>query len=290
MMPDEVPLTETNTAGRGSRELIVRASADDRREWLADAPIVAALARRHIVHVGVADARHPYKVVRRDLSGTFLMACCEGAGRVWLDGRWQRFSEGQACVAPPHAVHAYGSIPGQRWEFVWVRYQEPAGRRPIVAASSPLLVAFEGRPLRAAVVGLFHEAGGAGEAAQLDRWVELIEAYVRGFTHPWRKDDRLHRLWETVAADLAAEWSVEKLAREVGLSSQQLRRLCVQQLGRKPAEQLAWLRVRQAAALLANGREKIETVARAVGYRSAFTFSKTFRRFTGSRPSEYRAT
>jgi transcriptional regulator GlxA family with amidase domain len=41
--------------------------------------------------------------------------------------------------------------------------------------------------------------------------------------------------------------------------------------------------------MLARVRDKIETIARAVGYRSAFTFSTTFRRFTGRRPSEYRS-
>lgn len=289
-MSDAEPLTETNTAGRGTREQVVRASADDRRAWLVDAPVCTALSRHHIAHVGVAEARHPYRVVRRDLSGTFMMACCRGEGRVWLDGRWQKFGAGQACIAPPHAVHAYGTVPGRTWDFVWVRYREPEGRRPIVTASSPVLAAFDGQALRAAAEGLHHEAGGAAEPAQLERWVELIEAYVRKFTHPWREDDRLHRLWAAVEADLTAAWSVEQLARRAGLSSQQLRRLCVQHLGRKPAEQLAWLRIRRAATLLGTSREKVATVARAVGYQSAFAFSSTFRRLTGCRPSEYRDT
>jgi AraC-like DNA-binding protein len=288
MSAEDLPLQEINTAGRGSREFVVRAGSGDRRPWLARAPVCAALAGRHIAHVGWADARHPYRVVRRDLSGTFLMACTAGEGRVWLDGKWQKFCERQACLAPPHVVHAYGSVPGKRWEFAWVRYQEPAGRRPIVAASSPLLAAFDGQALGAAVKGLYHEASGAASVAQMDRWVELIENYVHTFIHPWREDDRLHRLWEAVAADLAADWSVQRLATHVGLSDQQLRRLCVKHLGRKPAEQVAWLRVRHAASMLASGREKVETVARAVGYRSAFTFSTTFRRLTGCLPSDYR--
>lgn len=287
-MKNDIPHLETDMAGSKSRERVVRANVDDRREWLAGAPVCMALAARHIAHVGVAEARHPYEVVRRDLSGTFMMACCAGEGRVWLDGRWQQFRKGQACVAPPHAVHAYGSVPGKSWEFVWIRYQEPAGRRPLVAASSPMLAAFDGQALRAAVIGLYCEAGGFAAASPMEAWVELIEHYGRQFTHPWREDDRLRHLWETVAADLSADWSVEKLALRVGLSSQQLRRLCQKHLGRKPGEQLAWLRIRQAAALLAAGNEKVEGVARLVGYRSAFTFSSTFKRLTGCRPSEYR--
>jgi len=287
-MKNDIPLKETNIAGRGTREWVVRGNSGDQRDWLANAPLCAALAQRHIVHVGVAEACHPYRVVRRDLGGTFLMACTGGEGRVWLDGRWRKISAGEACLAPPHAVHAYGTVPDQPWKFAWVRYQEPAGRRPMVTVSSPVLAVFDGQPLMAAVMGLFHEASGGGGASPEDAWISLIEYYVRQFTHLWREDDRLRQLWEAVEADLAADWSVERLAGCVGLSSQQLRRLCRQQLGRKPAEQIAYLRIRKAATLLTGGKEKIDTIAHAVGYRSSFSFSSAFKRFLNCRPSEYR--
>ncbi|MGH7956482.1 MAG: AraC family transcriptional regulator [Opitutaceae bacterium] len=288
-MKNDLPQSEKNICGRGSRERIVVGGADDTRDWLAHAPICEALGRRTIAHVGVAEVCHPYEVVRRDLSGTFVMACCAGEGNVWLDGRWQTFRAGFACIAPPHVVHAYRAVPGRRWEFVWVRYREPPQRRPIVSASSPMLAAFDGEALRAAVLGLYHEASGSGAPALMDAWAELIEQYVCLFTHPWREDDRLQKLWDEVAADLSHDWSVEELARRAGLSSQQLRRICVHQLGRKPAEQLAWLRIRTSAALLSREHAKIESIALAVGYRSAYRFSTTFRRLTGCRPSEYRA-
>ena len=124
--------------------------------------------------------------------------------------------------------------------------------------------------------------------ALMDAWVELIQQYVERFVHPWRDDDRLASLWRAVAGDLSRHWTVGELARRAGMSSQQLRRLCRHSIGRTPGEHLAYLRVRHAAALLSGTTEKIATIATLCGFRSAFTFSSTFKRMTGCLPSSYR--
>ena len=58
-------------------------------------------------------------------------------------------------------------------------------------------------------------------------------------------------------------------------------------MGRPPRQQLIWLRMRHAAALLAHGDAKVETVAARVGYQNPFVFSRTFKRVMGWPPSEY---
>src|SRR5688500_3801590 len=116
----------------GTTERVVRASLTDVREWLAGAPVCVALAPHGIVHVGTAEVVHPYEVRRPDLSGTFVMACTAGEGRVWLEGNWQPMRAGTACLAPPHAFHAYRALPRKPWHIAWVRYQEPEGAPPLV--------------------------------------------------------------------------------------------------------------------------------------------------------------
>jgi AraC-like DNA-binding protein len=288
MSRNRIHLSETTVAGAGTREWLVRADAADVRPWLAGAPVCAGLARRGIVHVGVAEATHPYRVVRPHLSGTFLMACFDGAGRVLLDGQWRVCRAGMACLAPPHVAHAYSVLPRGRWGIAWVRYQEPAGQRPIVSASSPLLAAFDAEPLRAAIMGLYHEARGPAIPALADRWVELIDQYVLRFAQPWREDDRLRRLWEEVAAHLADPWPLARLAQRAGLSVDMLRRLSRRALGRSPKQHVTFLRMERAAMLLAASSDKVETIAREVGYENAFVFSNKFKQWTGVRPSEYR--
>ena len=270
-------------------ERVVRTSRADERDWLAHAPVCAALAQHGIVHVGIAEVVHPYGVKRPDLSGTFVMVCLRGEGRVLLEGEWQPMRAGMACLAPPHAFHAYRAVPRKPWHIGWVRYQEPEGTPPMVHARAPVLAAFDGAPLVAAIEGLHAEACGASAPAAMQMWCDLIEHYASTFAAPWRTDDRLRDVWHAVMQDLAQDWSLSRLANLAGISAKQLRRLCQQSLGRTPAQQVTALRVRQSVHLLTTTDDKVESIAHQVGYQSLFTFSHTFKKVTGGRPSEYRS-
>jgi AraC-like DNA-binding protein len=276
------------TQASQTTERVVRSSRDDVRDWLVDAPVCTALARHGIVHVGVAEVVHPYEVRRPDLSGTFIMACTGGEGRVWLEGKWQPMRAGHACLAPPHAFHAYRALPRKGWHIAWVRYQEPEGSLPIVNARAPVLAAFDGGPLAAAIEGLHREASGTASPAAMQLWSDLIQHYARTFAEPWRTDDRLRDVWQAVAHDLASDWSLPKLAHTAGMSTKHFTRLCQQSLGRTPAQHITTLRLQRAVQFITTTDDKIEAIAREVGYKSLFTFSHTFKKFTGSRPSEYR--
>lgn len=262
---------------------------EDTREWKVRAQECPALGLHHIAHVGVADAAAPYEMVRMDLSGTYLLSCVSGRGRIFLDGRWQLCREGWACLAPPHALLAFQAVPDARWEFSWVRYQQPAGQKPIMSSSSPALARFEPLPLRSAILGLYHELESGAAPATIHHWVEIIHTYVLRFARPWQTDDRLGHLWEHVSQRLHEPWTLERLARHCHLSTEHLRRLCRRELGRSPMHHVIFLRMQHAAKLLATTDDKVETVATAVGYENPFVFSTTFKKWVGWRPSDYRA-
>ncbi len=271
------PLSETHILGA------------DTREWKVRAQECPPLSGHHIAHVGVANAVAPYEMVRMDLSGTYLLSCFGGKGRILLDGRWQLCKEGWACLAPPHAQLAFRAEPGTKWEFTWVRYQQPAGQKPIITASSPALARFEPEPIRCAVLGLYHEMKNQVAPTAVTHWVEIIHTYVVRFARPWQSDDRLGHLWEHVATRLGEHWTLERLAQKCHLSTEHLRRLCRRELGRSPMNQVIYLRMQLAAKLLATTDDKVETVAHEVGYENPFVFSTTFKKWVGWRPSDYRA-
>jgi AraC-like DNA-binding protein len=276
-MPLPAQLAETHTVG------------PDTQEWKVRAQECPALALHHIAHVGVADAAAPYEMVRMDLSGTYLLSCSAGRGQILLDGRWQLCREGWACLAPPHALLAFRAVKGTRWEFTWVRYQQPPEQKPIISASSPALARFDPLPLRAAVRGLIAEMQSQTAPMAVPLWTELVHTYVTRFARPWQTDDRLGHLWEHVAARLDEPWSLDRLARYCHLSTEHLRRLCRRELGRSPMHHVIFLRMRHAAKRLAATDDKIETIAGEVGYANPFVFSTTFKKWVGWRPSDYRA-
>lgn len=277
MPHQEHPLSETTILGAQTRLRKVSA---------AECP---SLANRHIAHVAVANAASPFEMVRLDLSGTYMLACFGGSGRILLDGRWQAVKAGWATVAPPHVLLAFRADPGKTWDIAWVRYQQPADQKPVMSSSSPALAKFDPEPLRHAVLGLWHEMQSRTAPSALVHWVEVIHYYVTSFARPWQMDDRLGSLWEHVAVRLEEEWTLDRLTSFSHTSSEHLRRLCRREMGRSPMNQVIYLRMQSAAKLLADTDMKVEVVAHKVGYQNAFVFSSTFKKWVGWRPSEYRS-
>jgi AraC-like DNA-binding protein len=282
-------LVETHRVGPGSRLWTVRASPADTRRFLAGSPVCPNLALHRIAHVGVADVVAPFRIVRTRQSGTYFLACLGGEGRVLVDGRWRVCRAGLAYLMPSGILTAFHALARPRWQFCWVRYEMVPERRLLVSTSSPVLARFDAGPLRSAILGLHDECRGRAGVVAMHHWVELIDHYVRAFAQPLEMEPRLARLWEKVSEQLAQEWPLQRLAREAGLSSEHLRRLCLQQLGRSPVHQVIHLRMRRAADLLSSSPEKIESIAAAVGYRNPYTFSATFKKWIGWPPSEHRA-
>jgi len=280
-------LSETDIRSHKAKTWVVRADATDQRLWLANAPTCGAFAHYHIRHAGAAHMPAPFEIVRTKLSGSYFLACSGGEGRVRIDGRWVRCRPGMAVLLPPGALHAFHTSPDKSWDVCWVRYQEEAGQKPLATAAVPVLAQYDAEPLRLAILGLHRECTTHAAAGLAERWVELIHRYVTRFSQPATVDARLWQLWQKVSASLDAAWTVTDMARDVHLSEKQLQRLCIQGIGRTPRQQLIWLRMRQAAELLLNSDDKIETIANRVGYQNPFVFSSTFKRVMGCSPSEY---
>jgi len=140
-------------------------------------------------------------------------------------------------------LNAFHMVKGRRWNFCWVRFDEPPNQQPSIAATSPRLAKFGAKPLQHAILGLLEDCLGGGTPETIHHWVELIHDYVHAFARPWQCDDRLSQLWEKVAAHLDAKWNVDQLAQVAHVSSEHLRRLCNRELGRSPMHHVTFLRM-----------------------------------------------
>jgi AraC-like DNA-binding protein len=86
----------------------------------------------------------------------------------------------------------------------------------------------------------------------------------------------------------AYDWTLERLAREAGISRSVLAARFTVLVGHPPMQYLARWRVQLAARLLADGLAKVSAVGRDVGYRSEAAFSRAFKRISGASPAEWR--
>jgi AraC-like DNA-binding protein len=86
----------------------------------------------------------------------------------------------------------------------------------------------------------------------------------------------------------AHDWTIEALAREVGLSRSALAERFTQFVGQPPMQYLANWRMQLAANHLVSGMDSIAEVADRVGYESEAAFSRAFKKAVGTPPSQWR--
>ncbi|MEZ5583461.1 MAG: AraC family transcriptional regulator [Candidatus Competibacteraceae bacterium] len=84
-------------------------------------------------------------------------------------------------------------------------------------------------------------------------------------------------------------WTVDDLAREVGLSRSALHERFMKFLGIPPMQYLASWRVQLGARLLRESNCKVATIALDVGYDSEAAFSRAFKRLVGMPPAAWRS-
>jgi AraC-like DNA-binding protein len=83
-------------------------------------------------------------------------------------------------------------------------------------------------------------------------------------------------------------WTLERLARDVGISRSTLADRFTQFVGQPPMRYLAHWRMQLAARLLSDGTAKVSAVALDVGYDSEAAFSRAFKKIVGMAPAAWR--
>ena len=96
-------------------------------------------------------------------------------------------------------------------------------------------------------------------------------------------------LLDRMRADLAASWTVARMAKESRMSTRTFLRRFTEATGQTPGDWLAAERVNEAKRLLCQGQAAMEAIAMAVGFGSAHTLRHHFRSKVGLSPGEYRA-
>ena len=253
------------------------------REFLIHPDYCPAMKRYAIGLAGISLAGPDFRFVRHKPTRGQILVCFRGNGRVLVDGKWQRCAAGHAYITPPKQLHAY--ISSGDWEVGWLGYNHGQIGKGATDILSPLLIDIDPRPLEHALWGLHQEISSYREPAMVDHWGEILGTLGIRILEPYRSS-RLWRLWLMVQADLSHAWTLTKLAEMSGFSAEHLRRLCQNENGCSPMQQVSRLRMQQALSLLGGGYS-VEAVARTVGYENAFAFSTAFKRIIGDSPSSF---
>ena len=126
-------------------------------------------------------------------------------------------------------------------------------------------------------------------------FVEVVRRYLAGLPAEetgWLAGLRDHSVGRALAClheRPGDDWTLEKLAKAVGLSRSALAERFAHFVGDPPMQYLTRWRMQVAARLLADGQAKVSTVALQVGYDSEAAFSRAFKKAAGVPPAAWRS-
>lgn len=100
-------------------------------------------------------------------------------------------------------------------------------------------------------------------------------------------DKRIGAGIRAMHADPAQSWTVQGLAKHIGMGRTSFSVRFKKSVGVAPLEYLTRLRMMLASDRLINSQDAVNVVAEAVGYESESAFSKAFKRYSGCSPRRY---
>ena len=139
-------------------------------------------------------------------------------------------------------------------------------------------------------------AGGESVLAKLSElmFIEVVRRHLEALPPVqagWLaglRDPSVGKALSLIHRSPARNWTIEELARDVGLSRSVLAERFADLVGLPPMHYLAKWRMQIASELLSGGSTNIATVAAETGYGSEAAFSRAFKKMVGVRPSAWR--
>lgn len=208
----------------------------------------------------------------------------------------------ELCAAMDLGLRTWGNRLGGQVLMLTGTYQSASEVSRLLLGALPPAIVLSESDWECPVLGLLGVELGrdrAGQEVVLDRLLDLvvIEALRAWSAQPGPGiparfgadlDPVVGPALELLQQDPARDWTVATLAAEVGISRAALARRFTDLVGVPPMAYLTQWRLATAADLLRESTDTIASVARKVGYGSAFALSTAFKRDRGVSPHHYR--
>jgi len=231
----------------------------------------------------------------RVLGAYALVYVVRGGGR-FADARGTRrtIRDGDLLLLFPEIAHAYGPVPGRRWDEIYIVFEGPVfdlwRRRGILSPAEPVQhlepVSFWRRRLEDLL---------AADLSPLERVCRLQATLAQVLAQPTHDLSRardaawLERAQAALTSGLGNELDLTAAARGLGMSPETFRKRFVRLARIPPGRYRATALIEVACRLLHEGVLSLKEIAARLGFSDAFHFSRRFKQITGRTPSQYRA-
>ena len=214
---------------------------------------------------------------------------CVISGRGMLLGKTELdLRANTLCLMPPNVPHHERGAPVL--DIIWMGFRSTR----LKARDLKEAVSVSSRPLREFVesVWRFSARQGIGIGPELDGMIAAAVAWflrILSEGMPAAGTSAVERALQFLRHHFTEDVSMAGLARQAGYSEGAFYRAFKKLAGYTPLAYLTRLRIRQAERLLRHTDSSMAEIARWVGCKDQFYFSRRFRAIMGIPPSEYRA-
>ena len=295
-IPFEVSRPELLRDARAFRDCVLGVMDKANRErWTRREP----LARLCVFSCGIFAEARGHHCERRDPPEGVLIFCAEGRGHLSLAGRRWEIGPGDLLYCPPGVHHIYSADSQQPWTIGWMHlygrdlpfYEKLLGftrSEPVrhIGRQPDLLEEFR------RLSECFQSDGGDRNLfiiqAQALHILGRIAAVPPSMATIPVQTQAIQKAMTLMEASLDRPFDLARFARHAGYHPSYFTRLFRQVTGQPPVGWFNRQKMRRACSLLQLSDQRIQDIARQLGYGDAFYFSKAFKKIIGIPPETYR--
>jgi len=215
-----------------------------------------------------------------------IVLAIEGSLEIEISGKGSKLDCTNCAFVPAGTVHS--QLAGRKNKFLVVNCHENELENPLVenlAERVFLRVPPTVQPLVDFVVAA--QAEGMAAESFHNHWGQLFVNALAASLGPLPQS-RLARCIATVDASLAHPWTVQEMAKIVGLSPSRFHSVFFEKMKKTPQGWLTDLRIKRAQQWLAETDITIADLAQRVGYSDQSALTRAMQRATNMTPAAYR--
>lgn len=268
------------------------------QETIKKSPLISDLYMTDIGYY--PNAKHHYRKREKGIDQAILIYCTEGRGTVSIENKKHALEKDEYIIIPPGKAHYYFSDTKVPWSIFWIHFTGPKAYQFKAYTNACIPIDRNEYSRINSRLELFEEIFRnleRGFAMEILEYVNLSLQYLlASFTHieqfrlinKVKDNDPVSRSINYMLENITHGIELSKLAALVHLSASHFSRLFVKKTGQSPMNYYKQIRIQKACNLLDISNLSIADVAREIGFKNPFYFSRAFKSVMGVSPSKFR--
>ena len=244
-------------------------------------------------------AKNHFRERKQGCSENILFLCTEGKGWIECSGRRSELRKNHYYILPKNSPHKYYADHQDPWTIFWIHFNGSNDHHFIVNQTFPTAIPATNNARFEDRLQLFYEIMISLEDFSVRNleYSSILLVHLLGslqYLPQFRKlkerqrHDKISRAKLYMRNNLKRKLPLQEIADQSDLSLSHFCLLFKQRNTYTPVEYLTMLRIQEACKLLSFSMQKVNEIAKEVGYEDAYYFSRVFKKTMGKSPNEYR--